>query len=158
MIAISSQKTRHGYATSAKVCDEWSFGNFDGRHCFTKILYEIFVIFMVNVKNDNYISGLQITNRQVLVGLSSQTCFLLGHNLFLVSQIVTVVHTHNSCDSEPRLYSNPFITTKQLNPDHLGNDKNYKLIVLPLLLFTLRNKFYVEYSWYGKIILHKGAF
>ena len=106
MIAVSSQKTRHGYATSAKVRDEWSSGNFDGRHRFTKIQYGILIIIMVIVKNDNYISGLQITNKQALVMLSSQTCFSLGHYLFLASQILTVVKVHKSCNSEPRLHSN----------------------------------------------------
>ena len=80
--------------------------NFDGRHCFTKIQYEILIIIMVIVKNDNYISGLQITNKQALVMLSSQTCFSLGHHLFLASQILTVVNVHKSCNSEPRLHSN----------------------------------------------------
>ena len=42
-------------------------------------------------------------------------------------------NSRNSCDSEPRLHSNPFTTKKQLNPSRSGN-KNYKLIVL--LLFT----------------------
>jgi len=106
VIAVSSQKTRHGYATSAKVCDEWSSGSFDGRHCFTKIQYGILIIIMVIVEKDHYISGLQITNKQALVTLSSQTCFSLGQYLFLASQILTVVHVHNSCNSEPRLHSN----------------------------------------------------
>ena len=64
-------------------------------------------------------------------------------------------NNRNSCDCEPRLHRKPFITKKQVNPSRFGN-KNYKLLVLPLLAFPilqqmLRGAFSVQrdYSSWG---------
>jgi len=54
-------------------------------------------------------TGLQITNRQELVTLSSQTRFFIWPwPVFGQSNS----NSCNSCDSEPRLHSSPFITKK----------------------------------------------
>ena len=78
----------------------------------------------------DYLPGLQITNGQAPVTLSGQTSFCSNTTRFWP---VKFFNSLNSCDSEPRLHSNPFITKKQQNPSRFGN-KNNKLIVL--LLFT----------------------
>ena len=57
--------------------------------------------------------------------------FLLGHDLFLAGQILTVVTlavVNQACTVFP------FITKKELNPSWFGN-KIYKLIILPLFAF-----------------------
>ena len=78
------------------------------------------------------------SNRQGPVTLSTQTwLFFHGHNLFWDGQILTVFTV---AIVNPDLYSNPFVTKKQPNPSGFRN-KNYKLIVLPLLVFrTLQQK------------------
>ena len=77
-----------------------------------------------------------MTNGHAPVSLCGQTVmFLLGYDPFFGRQIFS----RNSCVSEPRLHSNPFITKKQLNPSRFGSNKNYKLIDT-LLLFALCNK------------------